>query len=204
MSNVARIISLCACTILMCACTTYAERVNSDGEGTRVVHAAAPAPSAAPLLDPTVRVERVEPPRGCRLLGVVQGAGVFGQSYEKSIRGLQEKTTRLGGNWVTLDATGGYSYAAAITRGRAFFCDDAALAQLDAPTAGDGHAATRSDGADKIARDAPTVTTAATRCEPDCSPGFTCLRGRCVSACNPACDAGERCGADRVCHRRAD
>jgi hypothetical protein len=37
-------------------------------------------------------------------------------------------------------------------------------------------------------------------CEPDCSPGYTCLRGKCVSACNPTCGDNERCGADRICH----
>ena len=37
-------------------------------------------------------------------------------------------------------------------------------------------------------------------CTPECSPGYTCLDGRCLSQCNPACDAGQRCGADRLCH----
>jgi hypothetical protein len=41
---------------------------------------------------------------------------------------------------------------------------------------------------------------AATDCEPSCSPGFVCLRGACVSACNPACGSGQACGPDRVCH----
>lgn len=39
-------------------------------------------------------------------------------------------------------------------------------------------------------------------CEPDCSPGYVCLRGTCVSACNPPCAESERCGADRICHPR--
>jgi hypothetical protein len=47
---------------------------------------------------------------------------------------------------------------------------------------------------------APPAPAAAGACEPDCSPGYTCLRGVCVSACNPPCPAGERCGADRVCY----
>ena len=37
-------------------------------------------------------------------------------------------------------------------------------------------------------------------CEPDCSPGFTCLHGACVTACNPGCASGEQCGGDRTCH----
>jgi hypothetical protein len=36
-------------------------------------------------------------------------------------------------------------------------------------------------------------------CEPICSPGYTCLRGICVSACNPACADNEQCDADRIC-----
>ena len=38
--------------------------------------------------------------------------------------------------------------------------------------------------------------------EPDCSPGFTCLHGACVTACNPGCAGGEQCGGDRSCHAK--
>jgi hypothetical protein len=44
------------------------------------------------------------------------------------------------------------------------------------------------------------VQSPSTTCEPDCSPGYVCARGACVSACNPVCWAGQRCGEDRVCH----
>jgi hypothetical protein len=47
---------------------------------------------------------------------------------------------------------------------------------------------------------APASSAPAGACEPDCSPGYTCLRGTCVSSCNPPCAAGQRCGADRICH----
>ncbi|MBL8679918.1 MAG: FG-GAP repeat protein [Myxococcales bacterium] len=38
-------------------------------------------------------------------------------------------------------------------------------------------------------------------CEPSCRTGFVCVRGACVSACNPACAAGERCTAEATCVR---
>jgi hypothetical protein len=37
-------------------------------------------------------------------------------------------------------------------------------------------------------------------CVPDCSPGYLCIDGKCISACNPLCESGWRCGADRICH----
>jgi hypothetical protein len=39
-------------------------------------------------------------------------------------------------------------------------------------------------------------------CEPACSPGYICLHGTCVSACNPRCEKDEVCSADRICHPR--
>ena len=39
----------------------------------------------------------------------------------------------------------------------------------------------------------------AATCEPACRDGFTCLRGECVSACNPPCGAGERCTGAGMC-----
>lgn len=38
-------------------------------------------------------------------------------------------------------------------------------------------------------------------CEPSCRPGFTCVRGACVSACNPECPAGEFCTSAGLCER---
>jgi hypothetical protein len=40
-------------------------------------------------------------------------------------------------------------------------------------------------------------------CEGACRPGFVCERDVCVPQapqCDPACGAGETCGADRLCH----
>jgi hypothetical protein len=60
-------------------------------------------------------------------------------------------------------------------------------------------------GADPVPPEPPAPVPAAPAlvCEPDCSPGYVCLRGTCVSACNPLCAENERCGADRSCHPRA-
>jgi len=38
-------------------------------------------------------------------------------------------------------------------------------------------------------------------CTPSCRVGFMCQQGQCVSACNPACAAGERCTAAAQCER---
>jgi hypothetical protein len=38
-----------------------------------------------------------------------------------------------------------------------------------------------------------------TACVPECRSGFVCMQGQCVSACNPPCDAGQMCTADRMC-----
>lgn len=45
------------------------------------------------------------------------------------------------------------------------------------------------------------ATSPAPPCEPACRPGFVCLRGTCVSACNPACAMGERCTSAGTCER---
>jgi hypothetical protein len=47
---------------------------------------------------------------------------------------------------------------------------------------------------------APALLPATPVCEPSCSPGYLCIRGSCVSACNPPCGSGQHCGDDRTCH----
>jgi len=57
-----------------------------------------------------------------------------------------------------------------------------------------------------VASEEPAAATpapaASGTCDPICSPGFTCDAGTCVPQCNPACDEGEACGKDRLCHPR--
>src|SRR5207253_2935747 len=50
----------------------------------------------------------------------------------------------------------------------------------------------------------PATEATSEQCDPICSPGFRCKGTKCVPQCNPACDDGEACGRDRVCHPRAD
>lgn len=45
----------------------------------------------------------------------------------------------------------------------------------------------------------PKPTAAEKPCFPDCREGFTCVKGACVSACNPPCAAHERCTRDGEC-----
>lgn len=39
----------------------------------------------------------------------------------------------------------------------------------------------------------------AQKCVPDCREGYVCVRGKCVSACNPPCPDGERCTSEGRC-----
>jgi hypothetical protein len=92
---------------------------------------------------------------------------------ERAYKSLQRNAADRGANWVALDS--------ANLTGLGFFCSKEVLAAYDA---------------------ARRVTPASTAvvCAPDCSPGYTCLNGQCVEACNPKCVSPERCGADRSCH----
>src|SRR5690606_9317980 len=36
-------------------------------------------------------------------------------------------------------------------------------------------------------------------CFPPCREGYLCHQSQCVSACNPACEPGERCTSDGQC-----
>ncbi len=44
-----------------------------------------------------------------------------------------------------------------------------------------------------------SATTAPKECVPPCSPGYLCLEGICIEACNPRCQPSERCTAERIC-----
>lgn len=53
----------------------------------------------------------------------------------------------------------------------------------------------------EVAPEAEPVAEAAPppECIPDCSPGYTCVNGECISACNPPCGPGQVCSAERIC-----
>lgn len=133
----------------------------------------------------TITVTKQEPPSSCRNIGAAEGKDPkmyapfanFGANQEDALANLREKALERGANYVVLDAAFG-----PIANGRLFVCPPEALAGGGAPAA------------------APPAAAAAPTCKPECSPGFACVDGACVSACNPPCAAGQRCGADRLCH----
>ncbi len=155
--------------------------------------------------------------RGCRLLGQIEGRDndrwvPGGPKYETAMLDLRKKAVSGGGNYLVTDAIetprdGDYN-PVFVVRARLFACETggahASHLGRDRPaarTAADASGACRRacPAADAVASRRPRPPPAPI-CEPDCSPGYTCLRGTCVSACNPLCASGERCGADRVCH----
>jgi hypothetical protein len=126
-----------------------------------------------------IPVEKHDPPAYCKLVGPVMGEVLFGD--EKMARAELEKNARAaGGNFVELDVIhhhpGGFDL-----QGRLFACPAEPPPPPPAPAC---------QGPTEIA------------CQPGCSPGYACLAGVCVSACNPPCGAGESCGADHSCHMR--
>jgi len=136
-------------------------------------------------------VNQATPPPSCRPLGLIDGKDADrwspgGMTYERALLDLRRKAVEGGGNHVVIDATAPpreTDYLPAfVIHGRLFTCPGAAVPARSAP----------------VGEAPPRV------CEPDCSPGYTCLRGSCVSACNPLCSAGERCGQDRICHPVGD
>ncbi len=153
-----------------------------------------------PPIDPSalaaVQVEsKVEPPKACRALGSLEGKdtdrwAAGGLSYEAALLDLRRKAVNGGGNRLVVDeviSPRATDYLPAfLIQARLFSCPVAGAAVASA----------------SVAPAASAAPAQARACEPDCSPGYTCLRGACVSACNPLCGAGERCGADRIC--RAD
>ena len=46
---------------------------------------------------------------------------------------------------------------------------------------------------------APPAPDPVAACVPDCRPGFVCVSGGCVSACNPPCPSNLVCTRDRTC-----
>jgi hypothetical protein len=170
-----------------CGCTTYAERLEQRPvEHSRGDDEAPPA-AARTELRPTkeapapVTVEDRAPPSVCQAMAFIESdtPAMGKEPYERAAEALRREARKRGGNYVHMQWMGQLSVYKVIVRGRLYSCPADALKQ------------------------APSLATAAVAnssvCEPDCSPGYTCLRGTCVSACNPPCAAGERCGSDRTC-----
>ncbi|MDB4936363.1 MAG: hypothetical protein JWP87_3335 [Labilithrix sp.] len=118
-----------------------------------------------------VQLSKAEPPSNCEMVGTVAGGG---WSVDEAYSELRSQARRKHANYVVLDGIANGVF------GRAFRCP------VEAPAT--------------AATAAPAPRAAGPACEPECSPGFTCVRGACVSACNPPCEKGQRCDADRACH----
>jgi hypothetical protein len=160
-----------------------------------------------PRIDPrvaaTVDVTKNEPPIGCEYIGAIKGSTALGDLTDAHADVI--RTALLtGGNYVAVDiverpmivGVGGYAI-----RGRLFACRQrpiapAEMARLDQGGAGAGADVRRAASAAKTSEE-PAFPKAL--CDPDCSPGYACSHGACVTACNPACADGEQCSPDRTC-----
>ncbi len=122
-----------------------------------------------------VMTSKGEPGPECTAGGGVDSS--YSGDYGAALTSIKLAAAKAHMNFVVLDAwAGGYGGSTAVRlTGRGYRCPVGAPApSYDSPPPGG--------------------------CEPDCSPGFVCSRGRCISACNPPCAAGAVCGADRICH----
>ncbi len=189
----------------------------AEGERPRAVLASVVLVACGPTADPGRRGRRAgqrrRPPAGraAALLVSLEGKDADrwvpgGPYYEKAVMELRRQAVLGGGNYLLIDATTpprDTDYLPAwIVKARLFSCPaGASAASAGEPDADARRArrACRDTGPEPPVPSAP-IPSAPLVCEPDCSPGYTCLRGKCVSACNPLCQAGERCGADRICH----
>jgi hypothetical protein len=149
-----------------------------------------------------------DPPAGCRLLGPLEGRDSNrwvpgGPRYETVMLYLREKAVLGGGNHLQIDAIvpprdEDYN-PVFIVRARLYACNPGSAHAINAADARPV-AASASPTPAVVASPSATPASASRVCEPECSPGYVCVRGSCVSACNPLCAAGERCGVDRICH----
>lgn len=150
-------------------------------------------PRVDPRIASQVIVAKGEPPAGCSYVKPIRGEAIVGTLSEANAD-LVRNAVLNGGNYVVVEMTernvGGY-----MLEGRLFTCGGGPVApmQVAANNVNTGERRTATDASDNIVL--PKAI-----CEPSCSPGFTCLHAICVTACNPACGAGEQCGDDRMCH----
>jgi hypothetical protein len=172
--------------------------------------------ACGPAVDPTklaaVQVVGTEGAlRGCRLLGPLVGKDEDrwtpgSPRYETAVQDLRRKAVLGGGNRLVTDSIepprDGDPVPAFVVRARLFACAGSDGGPSEGPPTPPGSAgAIVSSPTRATAEVTPAAKpTARLSCEPDCSPGYTCIRGTCVSACNPVCGGGERCGTDRICH----
>jgi len=173
---------------------------------------------ADPRLAAQVQVSKLEPGPACQPLGALDASSGDCEEnvYETAYEGLKNKAALRNGNYVVLDSISGPQPLAisggldsgVVIQGRLFTCPAggalnlrAAVPAAQTPPAVRAYATV----AEKwpvlpVAPLPPLALNSEEACEPSCSPGFVCSRGTCVSACNPVCEQGQRCGEDRMCH----
>ena len=143
-----------------------------------------------------------EPPPSCGFVSPIKGSTLVGDLADAHGDAVRN-AVMTGGNYVVVDVierpviagVGGY-----VVRGRLFNCPRPQAPQMaQAPRA---PVQVASVGPQSVAQASDAIVLPKAICEPDCSPGFTCLHAACVTACNPGCAAGEQCGGDRSCHAR--
>ncbi len=172
------------------------------------------APAVSPALVSRVTVSKREPESECRPLGAAEGRGDDDEAptYQAAWADLRRQAAERGANYVVLDAssethldsfTG--STSSLTLRGRLFACPSVTTVTARSSQPTSARLSPAPAPAPMSFDPPPELVPASTdeggdRCEPDCSPGYTCLRGACVPACNPACWGGQHCGEDRRCH----
>ncbi len=135
-------------------------------------------PPAARSARAHVWVGTTDPGPGCQFLGEVSAEeGESRDRYSELVRAAAQ----LGGNYLMLERSrpSGFGWGYRIiyeAQGRAYRCN-----------------------AEPVPASSAAGAAPAAACEPECSPGYVCVRGACVSACNPPCAQNELCGADRIC-----
>jgi hypothetical protein len=164
------------------------------------------APAIDPRIAAEVTVDKAEPSPTCGYLGPIKGGSMVGDLGDAHGEVVRRAVLR-GGNYVSIDllerpmvaGVGGYTL-----HGRLFLCPKkngepqppAPTTTFQAPRPMEAQAPAAAPKVDQpVSVSAPKVA-----CEPECSPGFACVHGACVTACNPACGNGQQCGTDRTCH----
>jgi hypothetical protein len=175
-----------------------------------VIGAGSPLVACSPAVDPgklaAVQVLGTDAAvRGCRLLGPLVGRDEDrwtpgSPRYETAVLDLRRKAVLTGGTHLVTDSIepprDGDAVPAFVVKARLFACGQGVVDVGGPPSPSGALIPPKPPGENT----APVAPAKPATCEPECSPGYTCLRGTCVSACNPACGAGERCGVDRICH----
>src|SRR5262249_26190135 len=118
----------------------------------------APTMTTQDMPPDAVLATKSEPPAGCVAKGVAEGEDreLLGAKYEVALEQLRKNAYERGANYVTLDEVRGSGSSYLVVGGRLFKCPTEATTQTSASSSS---------------------------CTPDCSPGFVCIAGKCVSAC---------------------